>query len=121
MAQPAKKTNRKARRTVAAKARSKKTAAASNGAIPALSAQQKKMLAKVNAEAVQVERRIAQLEFEKQEMLGFLSQKRAELRTLCENALRGHGIDLDSPDAGRWRIDVDTMEVEHIAPVALPE
>jgi len=108
-----KKTNRKVRRAAVAKAR-KSSNGSSNGVVPKLSQKQKEMLAKVNGDATQIERRIAQLALEKDEMLNLLRQKRHELRSLCENAIRGHGIDLDDPDAGSWRVNVETMEVEHI-------
>lgn len=109
--------NRKTRRVAASQAR--KNGTSENGtSVPELSAQQKDMISKINAEAIAVERRIAQLDMEKEAMRSLLRSKRSELQSLCENALRGHGVDLDSPQAGQWRVNVETMEVEHIKPVA---
>lgn len=69
------------------------------------------MIARVRDEVIKIERSIAQLDLEKENARAALRNKRAQLREICENTLRGHGIDIDNPSSVRWQLNVETMEV----------
>lgn len=54
---------------------------------------------------------IAILETERTQLLGACQERSREYELAVRRVLTAHGIDLENPEAGSWRINVDDMNV----------
>jgi len=106
--------NRKSRRATASIERKNGQSTAERSDAPTLTDKDKRRISAIQAEIVNIERGIAQLDLEQEKGRALWRQKRAELQTVCQNALRGQGIDLEDPATGRWSVNPETMVVERV-------
>jgi hypothetical protein len=75
---------------------------------------QKALIMQKRAELLALKGEIADLEDLKAQKIVLKRSKERELNTLVANSLQAHGVDLTAPNAGRYEIDLETMQATRV-------